>query len=202
MGRYDNLVHTFRKQYNHWGDFMPPYQAYFRGHDCLPDSSFYSSYRCYMKEAFIDKEPNFHSEEEYLCFTGYDMLDPWGTFDADIEFWIGEKLSKLEKHIINKPTIVRIPPFFWHCPLQYHRVGKPVYLQVLGTRGKFGTYVCRLDGKGGYSIEYTGLSGQKKCVMDPEKKCTVCGKCYRAREKAEDPKNATESALRYRSFDF
>jgi hypothetical protein len=76
MSRYDHLIHEFEKQYNYWGDFMPPYQAYFRGHDCMPGSSFYASYRCYMKEAFVDIWPNFHSEEEYLCFTGMIWLIP------------------------------------------------------------------------------------------------------------------------------
>ena len=204
MGKYDHLVHTFQKQYNHWGDFMPPYQAYFRGHDCMPDSNFYSCYRTYMKEAFIDKEPNFHSEEEYLCFTGYDMLDPWGSFDAEIEIWIGKDLNSLEQHIITKPTIVRIPKFYWHCPLEYKRVTKPVYLQVLVQRGNMGMYVYRGKEDGDYQIEFPSLSGtvnKKKCIMNPEKDCTFCGKCFKSREKSTDPKNATESALRYRNVD-
>lgn len=82
----------------------------------MPDSNLYASYRTYMKDAFIDRYPNFHAEEEYLCFTGYDMLDPWGSFDAEIEFWIGEDLTKLEKHVFKEPTMIRIPPFTWHCP--------------------------------------------------------------------------------------
>lgn len=199
MGKYSNLVHTFQKQYNYWGDFMPPYQAYFRGHDCMKDSSFYSSYRCYMKDAFVDKVPNFHSEEEYLCFTGYDMMDPWGSFDAEIEFWIGKELNNLEKHVFSKPTIIRIPPFTWHCPLQYMNVKKPVYLQVLGTRGKFGAFFYRADEDGGYHLEYVGSSGSKKCVFDEKKQCTFCGKCFKSRDHSGEPANATEAALRYRS---
>lgn len=199
--KYDHLVHVFQKQYNYWGDFIPPYQAYFRGHDCMPDSSFYSSYRCYIKEAFIDKEPNSHSEEEYLCFTGYDVLDPWDSFDAEMEFWIGESLNKLEKHIITKPTIVRIPPFMWHCPLEYKKVNKPVYLQVLGTRGKFGAFFIKFDENGGYHLEYVGTAGAKKCVYEPEKQCTFCGKCFRTRKRDGEPANATESALRYKNIE-
>ena len=126
MGRYDHLVHTFEKQYNHWGDFMPPYQAYFRGQDCMEGAEFYASYRCYMKEAFLDRETNIHTEEEHLCFMGYDMTDPFGSFDAEIELWIGKDPNHLEKHIITEPTIVRIPPFTWHCPLEFKRVTKPV----------------------------------------------------------------------------
>ena len=190
MGRYDHLVHTFKKLYNYWGDFMPPYQAYFRGHDCMPGASFYSSYRCYMKDAFIDKEPNFHTEEEYLCFTGYDMLDPWGSFDAEIEFWIGKNLNSLEKHVFTKPTIVRIPPYTWHCPLQYRNVKKPVYLQVLGTRGKFGAFFYRAGENGVHRIEYVGSAGAKKCVFDPEKQCTFCGRCHKSGVSPGEPRSA------------
>ena len=202
MGKYDHLVHTFKKQRNYWGAFMPPYQAYFRGHDCMPDSSFYSSYRAYMTDAFVDKAPSFHSEDEYLCFIGHDMTDPWGSFDAEIEFWIGKEINQLEQHIFTKPTIVRIPAFYWHCPLQYHNVKKPVYMQVLSLRGKFGTYKCQYDEKRGYYIEFAGSAGTKKCVFDPNAQCTFCGKCFKDRSKPDDPKNATEAALRYRDVKF
>ena len=198
MGKYDRLVYTFEKQYNHWGDFMPPYQAYFRGHDCMLESSFYSSYRCYMTDAFVDQESNFDTEEEYLSFTGYDMLDPWGSFDAEIEFWIGKDLNDLEKHVFTKPTIVRIPPYTWHCPLQYRNVKKPVYLQVLGTRGKFGAFFYRAGVDGAYRIEYVGSAGAKKCVYDPEKQCTFCGKCHKSGVQPGEPENAEEAAMRYR----
>ena len=200
-GRYDHLVYTFEKQYTHWGDFMPPYQAYFRGHDCMPDSDIYTCYRPYMKEAFIDKYPNFHPEEEYLCFTGYDMTDPFGSFDAEMEFWIGPAPNKLEKHIISRPTMVRVPPFTWHCPLQYLRVSKPVYLQVLGTHGKFGFCQLKLGPDGTYEIEYAGSAGHRPCVLEEGKQCTFCGKCRKNRKPAEnEPKTATEAANYYNSL--
>ena len=201
MGKYDHLVHTFEKQYSHWaGDFMPEYQCYFRGQDCMADSSLYASYRCYMKEAFIDKAPNFHSEEEYLCFTGYDMLDPWGSFDAEIEFWIGKDPEHLEKHIITEPTMVYIPPNTWHCPLQYIRVGKPVYLQVLGTRGKFGFCQLKINTDGTYEIEYAGSAGHRPCVLEPGKQCTFCGRCRKEKDTSNEHQSATEAALYYKSL--
>lgn len=195
MSKYQNLVHTFKKQQNFWpGAFMPAYQAYFRGHDCMPEANFYSSYRCYMAEAFIDRWPNFHSEEEYLCFTGYDMVDPWGSFDAEIEFWIGKDRSNMEQHIITEPTIIRIPPYMWHCPLEYRRVSKPVYLQVLQPRGKFGSFSPRTDETGRKYIVYNGLNGTKPCNLDKTKQCTVCGKCMKPKE--NEPMNAAETMMR------
>lgn len=199
-GRFSHLVYTFEKQANHWGDFMPKYQAYFRGHDCMPDSDIYTCFRPYLKEAFIDKYPNFHPEEEYLCFTGHDMLDPWGSFDAEMEFWIGPEPNRLEKHIISAPTMVRIPPFTWHCPLQYLRVGKPVYLQVLGTHGKFGFGQLRFHKDGTYEIEYAGSGGHRPCVLEEGKQCTFCGKCVTTRDTSHDPQSATEAAEYYNSL--
>ncbi|MCQ2405798.1 MAG: hypothetical protein MJ067_01095 [Oscillospiraceae bacterium] len=201
MGKIDHLVHTFEKQYNFWGDFMPPYQAYFRGHDCMKESDIYTCYRAYLKETFIDRFPNFHPEDEYLCFTGHDLNDPFGSFDAEIEFWIGDKLCNLEKHIITEPTMIRIPAFTWHCPLQYIRVGKPVYLQVLGTRGKFGFGMLQQNPDGTHEIVYAGSAGNLPCKLEKGKQCTFCGKCRKNdANKKELHQTATEAALYYKNL--
>ena len=180
MGRYDHLIHVFEKEYNTmWGDFMPEYQAYFRGLGCMAGSSLYASYRCYMKEAFVDRVSNFHSEEEYLCWMGYDVNDPFGSFDAEISFWIGSDLDHMEEHIITEPTIVRIPAYWWHCPLEYRRVGKPVYFEVVHIRGEFGTYQYR-EVDGVKKLTYTGFTtfnGRVPCVKNASKKCDWCGAC-------------------------
>jgi len=199
-GTVSHLVHTFVKQYTHWGDFMPPYQAYFRGHDCMPEADIYTCYRAYMAETFIDKYPNFHPEDEFLCFTGHDLQDPWGSFDAEMEFWIGPDPNKLEKHIIKEPTMIRIPAFTWHCPLQYLRVSKPVYLQVLGTHGKFGFCQLRLNPDGSHEIEYAGSAGHRPCVLEAGKQCTFCGRCSKKRDTSKDPKSATEAAEYFNSL--
>ena len=130
----------------------------------MPESNFYSCYRTYMKETFIDRWPNFHTEDEFLCFIGYDMTDPWGSFDADIELWIGKDRNHMEQHIITEPTIVRIPAYMWHCPLQYRRVGKPIYLQVLSPRGKFGAFSPMTDDQGEKFIVYAGSNGAKSVL--------------------------------------
>jgi len=201
-GAFSHLVHVFKKDPTNWGDFMPPYQAYFRGSDCLPDATLYTCYRPYMKDIFLDRNPNFHSEEEYLSFVGYDMTDPIGSFDAEIEFWIGKDLHSLERHVFTKPTIVRIPPFYWHCPLEFRNLKKPVYLQVLGTRGQYGTFVPKPDGDGRLQIEYTGAVGNKMCIYEPGKRCNVCGKCILAAKKTEQqPETPEESVQRYRDAD-
>ena len=197
MSKYDKLIYTFQKQYNKWGDFMPRYQAYFRGHDCMADSNFYSSYRCYLKECFVDRMPNFHTEEEYLTFTGYDMQDPWGSFDAEVELWIGKDLTCLERHIITEPTIVRIPAYTWHCPLQYLRVGKPVYFQVSHVRGKFGTYHIKFMDDGQGVLAYSGSAGHQPCVLDQTKQCSFCGNCMPTGARKDIPAETAEEAAEF-----
>ena len=185
MSKYNHLIHTFQP------DHIPPHQAYFRGHDCMPDSNFYSNYRCYMKESFIDRWPTIHTEEELLCWVGYDMVDPWGSFDAEIEFWIGEDRNKMQQYIITEPTIVRVPAYMWHCPLEYRRVGKPVYFQLIIQNGKFGTYTQKIDENGRKFITYSGFSVKRQCVYDSTKPCTFCGKCSTVDENV--PKSASET---------
>ena len=52
-------------------------------------------------------------------------------FDAEIEFTLG---AEKEKHIINGPTVVVVPPGMFHCPLNYVKVNKPFYcLEVMMT---------------------------------------------------------------------
>ncbi|MCL2125415.1 MAG: hypothetical protein FWH33_05440 [Oscillospiraceae bacterium] len=186
MSRYDHLIHTFKP------DFIPPHQTYFRGHDCMPDSNFYSNYRCYSTESFIDRWPTFHTEDELLCWVGYDLADPWGSFDAEIEFWIGEDRNNMVQYIITEPTICRVPAYVWHCPLEYRRVGKPVYFQLVLKNGKFGTYSQKIDSDGKKHLVYSSFVANRQCVYDSSKKCTLCGKC-RATEDAVVPKSAAEA---------
>ncbi len=178
MGKYEHLVHTFKKEETRWGDFVPPFQAYFRGDSCMPDAKFYTQYRPYMKEAYVDREPNFHAEEEYLCFIGYDLADPFGSFDAVIEIWIGKDIDNMEQHIITEPTIIRIPPYTWHCPLRYLKVNKPVYLESMLTKGRFGVFVRRFDENGRPYYPHS-VAGKKMCILEPQKQCNVCGRCFK-----------------------
>ena len=194
MYKYDHLIHSIEKQPAFWGDVLPSFMVYFRGHDCMPDSNLYASYGCYMKENFIDRWPHFHTEDEYLCFNGYDMADPWSSFDAEIEFWIGKDRYNMERHIITEPTIVRLPPFIWHCPLEFTKVKKPVYFQVVCPRGKFGGFLQRPDENGNSILEYSGSAGAKPCNLDKTKQCIFCGKCAKPNE--DEPKTAAEALAR------
>jgi hypothetical protein len=74
-----------------------------------------------------------HNFTEFFYFFGSNPMD-MNEFDADVEFTIGEER---EKHIINKPTVVIMPPGVYHCPLNYARVGKPFYCLELFMSSKY-----------------------------------------------------------------
>jgi hypothetical protein len=64
-----------------------------------------------------------HRFWEFFIFLGSNPMD-MKEFDAEVEFTFG---PEREKHVISSPTIVTIPPGVYHCPLNYKRVGKPIY---------------------------------------------------------------------------
>ncbi|MBN2074564.1 MAG: hypothetical protein JW762_03335 [Dehalococcoidales bacterium] len=74
-----------------------------------------------------------HNFTEFFYFFGSNPMD-MKEFDAEIEFYIGEEK---EKHIIDRPTVVVLPPGLFHCPLNYARVGKPFYCLELFMTPKY-----------------------------------------------------------------
>lgn len=64
-----------------------------------------------------------HNYTEFFYFFGSNPMD-MKEFDAEIEFYFGEEK---EKHVINSPTVVVVPPGIFHCPLNYAKVNKPFY---------------------------------------------------------------------------
>jgi hypothetical protein len=118
---------------------------------------------------FIDPYPHKHPTDEYLAFLG----PPWDRydFDAHVEFTLGLG-DEAELYNIDQPTIVRIPADMWHCPLNFIRVGKPIFFQVALMQGAFGGTYMMPDGL--QELWYNGLID---CVIDPEKTCDACQKC-------------------------
>lgn len=176
--KYGDLVYTFVPEVNNWGDFLPPTQLYFRGEKNIPGATFFAPFRPYMAPVFLDKEPHYHKVEEYLTFVGADIVNAYESFDAEIEFWIGEDVHNMEKYIITSPTIIRVPAGIWHCPLEFKRVDKPLFFQPALLSGVFGAYKLETDDAGNEQIVYSEM-GAKKCVEDPSINCKNCGKCYR-----------------------
>jgi len=118
---------------------------------------------------FIDPYPHKHPVDEYLAFLGRPgHLYDW---DAHIEFTLGLG-DEAELYNIDEPTIVRIPANTWHCPLNFIRIGKPVFFEVSLAQGLFDGLYLMPDG-----TKELAYNGKINCILDPEKHCDICKKC-------------------------
>jgi hypothetical protein len=89
-----------------------------------------------VRKPYMFHEPSHkHLFTEYFMFLGSNPMD-MHDFDADVEYTFG---PEREKHTINRPTIVVAAPGVYHCPLNYARIGKPIYcLELFMTTGYSG----------------------------------------------------------------
>lgn len=141
----------------------------FRGACQIPGAKYNIGGDMITEPLFIDPYPHKHPVDEYLAFLGR----PGHAFDWDahIEFTLGLD-DDAELYNIDQPSIVRIPADTWHCPLNFIRIGKPVFFEVAMAHGLFsGTYIMP-DG-----IKEMAYNGQIDCIIDPAKQCDVCKKC-------------------------
>ena len=129
MGQYDWLFYKYPKEETHADGMLPPVQAYFRGEFSVPGSQVYLPYRAYLKPGIISKEPHFHRDEEYLAIVGHDLRDAFESFDAEVVLYMGESPDAMEKIVIDRPAMVRVPKYYWHGPIEITRLGKPLFFQ-------------------------------------------------------------------------
>ena len=175
--KYEKLFHEFVPQETFWGDWCHSPQAYFRGETVMPGATLNVGFQVFKKPKKLETEPHFHREDEYLIFLGATFPDVFASWDAEVHFYLGKTLDKMEKIIITEPTIVHIPQGWWHCPLDFKRVDKPIFFQAALEAGRFGgvRYIEYEDGT--RSLLYRG-DELDVCKMDPKKECNFCGYCF------------------------
>ncbi|OGO07371.1 MAG: hypothetical protein A2Y92_01285 [Chloroflexi bacterium RBG_13_57_8] len=108
--------------------FIASPQAYFRGAHQIPGAGVNMGWQLFIKPVLLEKEPHTHNADEYLIFLGCDPADWFSSFDAEIDFYLGDEK---EQYLITKPTIVYIPPNMTHCPLNFRVLKKPVLFTAL-----------------------------------------------------------------------
>ena len=178
MGKYDELFYEFQPEETHWGDWIHSPQAYFRGSKDIPGANLNCGFQVIVKEVELEKEPHFHREEEYLFFMGATFPDVFYSWDAEVEFYLGESLNAMERITITEPTCVRLPAGMWHSPLTFKRVTKPVFFQAAFQHGSFGTVKQVTTETGGKLFVYSG-DECRPCVKDAAKECSFCGACFK-----------------------
>jgi len=108
--------------------FIAKPQAYFRGANQIPGAGMNMGWQLFIQPIQLEREPHTHDADEYLIFLGNDPADWFSSFDAQIDFFLGEEM---EKYLIDKPTIVYIPPNMVHCPLNFRVINRPVLFTAL-----------------------------------------------------------------------
>ncbi len=103
-------------------------QAYFRGQSVLPGAGMNMGWQMFVKPYRMELESHHHDVDEYLIFLGATLPDLVGSFDAEIELFLGKEY---EKHTITQATVLYIPRGLEHNPLDIKRVGKPMMFSAL-----------------------------------------------------------------------
>ena len=83
----------------------------------------------------------------------------------------------MKKFVITEPTVVRVPPNTWHCPINFKRIGKPVAFLPVYPDGDWSKVVRQKDEDGNDEYIYEAAS-LRRCVYNPENICCFCGKCF------------------------
>ena len=175
--KYEKLFYEFVPQETSWGDWCHSPQAYFRGEADLPGATMNVGFQVFKAPILLETEPHFHREDEYLVFLGTTLPDVFSSFDAEVHFYLGKTLDTMEKIVITEPTIIKLPGGYWHSPLNFVRIDKPILFQAVVLAGKFGSvkFVERENGERQYlySGDEAGI-----CRFDSHKACNYCGYCF------------------------
>ncbi|MBN2242049.1 MAG: twin-arginine translocation signal domain-containing protein [Acidobacteria bacterium] len=112
---------------------IPPFpeiaspQTYFRGASALPGATATIGWQVFIAPVCWET-PHIHKYDEFLIFLGGELPDLCGSFDAEIDLWMGEEM---EKHTITSTTVVYIPKGMQHAPLNFRVIRKPVLFHAL-----------------------------------------------------------------------
>ena len=125
--KYDHLF-SWKLRERGSGDIVPGPQAYFRGDNDLPGAKINMGWQIVTKPYRMELESHHHDVDEYLFFLGSTFPDLVGSFDAEIEFFVG---PEYERHIINQATVLYFPAGLEHNPSDFRRIGKPLFFTAL-----------------------------------------------------------------------
>ena len=179
--KFEKLFYEFEPEHTKWGDWILTPQAYFRGDRNMPGAGLNLGYQVILKPHRLETEPHFHREDEYLVFLGAKFPDVFASWDAEVLFYMGPSLDKMEKIVITAPTMIRVPPLFWHGPLEITRLGKPLFFQPVLMNSRYYAIYRRTDAEG-HPYKEALVHGVSPCRLDPDKLCSFCGKCRKGED--------------------
>ncbi|HTY63524.1 MAG TPA: hypothetical protein VMG30_14855 [Acidobacteriota bacterium] len=125
---YTHLFSTKLRENTMVPEIVPGPQAYFRGDSDLPGAGINMGWQIFIKPYRLELESHHHDTDEYLFFLGATFPDLVGSFDAEIEYFVGKEY---ERHIITQATVLYLPRGLEHNPCDIKRVGKPLFFSAL-----------------------------------------------------------------------
>jgi hypothetical protein len=126
--KYKDCVMELKKDDHKLGGAVMSPRAVFKGVNDMPDTDRQFSFNIVTKPCKLgDDEPMSNGQvAEFLWFSGSDAVDPWGSFDTEIEVALGEDPDHMEIITFDKPGVIALPPKMWRGAIRFKRVGKPV----------------------------------------------------------------------------
>lgn len=180
MGKFDELVFKIPVEIHEWYGFVSP-RGFFRGTTMMPKARLYMDFSATDKELVMELPHTHHAVDEYLVFTGADLRN-FFEFDAEVDVWLGDDPERMEMFTLTQPTIIRVPPKLYHCPVNFRRITKPIMFSAVYLDGDWSKISPRKDADGREVFQYDG-AGIRRCVLDRSKECVYCGKCFSAGQK-------------------
>jgi hypothetical protein len=190
MGKYDEYVFTIPQQFHNWYGVQTP-RGFYKGNLMIPNSKFYMDFTGIIKPQPNEHSHTHHAVDEYLVFTGAD-LNNFFDWDAEIDIFLGEDPDRMEVFTLTQPTIVRIPPKLYHCPINFRRITKPVMFSAIYPDGDWSKINRRVLESGEEEFWYDG-QGIRRCVFDRSNECVYCGKCFSENYKEQTGKKPDEA---------
>jgi oxalate decarboxylase/phosphoglucose isomerase-like protein (cupin superfamily) len=177
MSKFKKYIYTMPEEHHEWGETYASPRCGFAGETVMRGSKLYMGFTVVMKPHVME-EPHFHHAiDEYLMFTGANLVNPFD-YDAEIEFSMGEDPDQMEVFTFTEPTVIRVPPNVWHCPINFKRIGKPVNFIPVYPDGTWCKVTQRIKADGSPEYIYDGAN-TRRCVKNQTKRCTYCGRCFK-----------------------
>ena len=151
--KYESMIHFFTPEDTHFGPWSHSPQPFLHGERDLPGGNLTAGFQIITAPVTLENAPIMHREEETMFFLGASLPDVFASWDAEIHFYMGPAPDRLEKIVITEPTAVRVPQNWWHGPLRFVRVGKPVLFQAALFSGRPG-YIRRVRTPEGELLEF------------------------------------------------
>lgn len=164
--KFEKLFYEFQPEDTAWGAWSHSPQAYFHGDINIPDSTMIAGYQVIKAPVQLDAEPIYHREVENLVFLGAKLPDVFSSWDAEVHFYMGRDLDSMEKIVITEPTIIKVPKGWYHGPLTFARVDKPVLFQAVLFSGRPGWVKTVAGADGSPGLFYSEDESHRRAACD------------------------------------